>query len=463
MTLYVAASISIRSENGISFGMLRRIDDDRIVFETDGELVPGDDMELRIQLTGLQATIYSHARVTSAVSRQDALSRYCAQLHDMSRDDEALFQEWQAEISQGGSLHRSDLLASAIGCGDSSGPRDPRRIEDNLKRFDERHNELSNPALSNPWGITTETSNTRAGMGRQAIRAALRASLARQGGNKQPAHQSAGTSRSASTSTAPAAVQPPSPPGGAPEPAPHRPASRPPSGSRPPDPGITNSTVSQAGRYRSRQAISDPSPFPTMSSPAARSNTSTTSSNARWRRKVVVRRTDTVTPDSANASHTSRPSRKRPPRKKPIPKSTRPTPPTATPSKRSRVERPEPASQPGRPLPPTRPAPPSRSTTRGPAISFDQTSEPARLIVHFEHRSVYQAQYQQYLCNNALFLQIPEPHPTEGTRLAVTIGLPSGMRVQAPGKIEVLIPTGTGISLELDEESRQVLSMAFYM
>ncbi len=93
-------------------------------------------------------------------------------------------------------------------------------------------------------------------------------------------------------------------------------------------------------------------------------------------------------------------------------------------------------------------------------VFMSMDSSPPALRFHYTNTSAFQGDYRQYLCHDALFVSRKKELPAKGTEMMVNITLPNGASIDTTGRVEVVLPTGLGLSLRLDRAAHKLLEMA---
>ncbi len=157
-----SASISLRSDMGVHFGTAYRIEQAKLIVETDGIYRLGAELEFQLELPRFGSTVYGSVRVQRAAVRSDDLNRYQLDICKLRAEDAVLLQEWVEDMKSGGT---------------SANPQ--------------RHVTISNISLASDMQVRQLGGGTtwdggrmaarREGRGRMGIRAMLRSRLGSEG------------------------------------------------------------------------------------------------------------------------------------------------------------------------------------------------------------------------------------------------------------------------------------------
>ncbi|MFH1464345.1 MAG: hypothetical protein ABIO70_08150 [Pseudomonadota bacterium] len=103
---------------------------------------------------------------------------------------------------------------------------------------------------------------------------------------------------------------------------------------------------------------------------------------------------------------------------------------------------------------------PKLPSSKDPQVHLRLATDPPQIFVRYNTRSGYFGDWQSYLSKNVLFLQNTEETPKKGSIVQVNIFLPAGLSVNCDALVIATLPTGFGLNLRLDAESRLTLSSA---
>ena len=87
-------------------------------------------------------------------------------------------------------------------------------------------------------------------------------------------------------------------------------------------------------------------------------------------------------------------------------------------------------------------------------------ANPPLVVLQYASTESYSNDYDEYLSKEALFVPWVGYKPRRETEILVRIFLPGGIWIVCKGRVEAELPTGFGLSLELDDEIRGRLSAA---
>jgi hypothetical protein len=242
MAIRVKMTIGLKDDVGVSFGTLNKVSDRHLQVEIDAEYHQGQILEFQFALEGWRASVQGEVAVIRVAPHElpHGPTTYALKIVSLAKDRETLYRDWLYEIAQGGGATAPpprDPTSSVV----SNVDRVSRRAEGekrlkNLERQREARRSYSVVSSIAGSGVT----NARPGVGRQALRNALR------GFAGQPDEEKA-------EDEPPASVPPPSRPP-ARVPAPSRPPASVPAPSRLRDvPSVPPSSISHAGSDQRRR------------------------------------------------------------------------------------------------------------------------------------------------------------------------------------------------------------------
>ncbi len=252
MAIRVKMTIGLKDDVGVSFGTLNKVSDRHLQVEIDAEYHQGQILEFQFALEGWRASVQGEVAVIRVAPHElpHGPTTYALKIVSLAKDKETLYRDWLYEIAQGGGATAPpprDPTSSVV----SNVDRVSRRAEGekrlkNLERQREARRSYSVVSSIAGSGVT----NARPGVGRQALRNALR------GFAGQPDEEKAEDEPPASVpppSRPPASVPPPSRPPAS-VPAPSRPPASVPAPSRLRDvPSVPPSSISHAGSDQRRR------------------------------------------------------------------------------------------------------------------------------------------------------------------------------------------------------------------
>lgn len=100
-----------------------------------------------------------------------------------------------------------------------------------------------------------------------------------------------------------------------------------------------------------------------------------------------------------------------------------------------------------------------RDAPAEPEVSVDLASKPTQVEVVWRTLEQYGADYKTYLCSRGLFI-VTSVSLTRETPVAVLLVKPDGGRVRCAGMVVAPMPTGLGLSVDLDDAQLQDLGSA---
>lgn len=172
------ASIAIKSSNGMGFGTAYWMQGDRIAFTTEMELDKDDQIEIRMDLTGFNDSAMGEILLIETRLEDGGMLTCLGQITKMPQADFEMLNQWLDDLISGNSTSQSSRWLRSI-----TNSRSPQASEDEtlaaLRRMDKRMGRESKGLASRSPAERSKDpdSTTRSKIGRQAIRAALRASV----------------------------------------------------------------------------------------------------------------------------------------------------------------------------------------------------------------------------------------------------------------------------------------------
>ena len=179
MRFQVNAIFALQTRQGLAFGCAREMDGERMVFQVPAQLVPGELMDFRMQLAGRPEMVTGSVRIESEYpGPKGELPLVEARLVAMSEQNRSLLQGWLIERSASFSREPSPFASPSM--------NRVRRSESLRSRIKRRQGAQGlKPAPDT-------TSSAAPPQGRDAITAALKASLKRTSRAQLPAQRPVG-------------------------------------------------------------------------------------------------------------------------------------------------------------------------------------------------------------------------------------------------------------------------------
>ncbi|MFH1462990.1 MAG: hypothetical protein ABIO70_01250 [Pseudomonadota bacterium] len=181
MAIRVDTSISLRSEYGVTFGKLLKASDKQLLIDTDTKFRPGTQVEFQLELKAHGVTVYGIAQVTRVTAAADGPSRYLMAITQFGAKDRRIYQEWLYELAQiGGQPSRPSAVVSSIlstrvestaAPGGAAAPAPPPIPLPFAPQGEH----------APTWSAGSSATGNRQGVGRAAVREALRARFAARG------------------------------------------------------------------------------------------------------------------------------------------------------------------------------------------------------------------------------------------------------------------------------------------
>jgi len=239
MAIRVKMTIGLRDDDGVVFGTLSKVSDRHLQVESDASYERGQVLEFQFALEGRRTSVQGDAQVQRVVPHElpHGPSSYAMKVLAVAKGTEAAYREWLYDLAHGGGSsvqpHRdhASSISSTVSRATERRADGERRLADLERRRAQRS---SSSVVSSIMG--SSVSATRDGVGRQALRQALRGFAVRSSGPEAVEHGLEGGGRR------PLEVEPIL--GGIP-PRSATPRSMPPRGD---EPSITPSDFSSAGR-----------------------------------------------------------------------------------------------------------------------------------------------------------------------------------------------------------------------
>jgi hypothetical protein len=185
------ASLAIKSANGMGFGTAYWMQGDRMAFTTQMEIEQDERIEVRMDLTGFNDSAMGQVLVIQTRREDSGMLTCLGQIVEMPKEDFEMLNQWLDDLISGNTASQSSRWLRSIT--NSRGPQaDQAETAAALKRIDKRMgNDSRSPSITpdlqeNP---SSPDSSFRRKIGRQAIRAALRASIQSGATTESPAPQ----------------------------------------------------------------------------------------------------------------------------------------------------------------------------------------------------------------------------------------------------------------------------------
>lgn len=201
MRFQVNAIFALQTRQGLAFGCAREMDGERMIFQVPATLVLGELMDFRMQLAGRPEMVTGSVRIEAEYPGPvGELPLVEARLVAMSEQNRSLLQGWLVERSASFSREPNSFKVGSLNRG--------RRSESLRSRIRRRH---GGQGLK---PVADTSSSAAPPQGRDAITAALKASLKRTSRAQLPAQRPIGASpRPAPPAFTVASPTPPPPPG----------------------------------------------------------------------------------------------------------------------------------------------------------------------------------------------------------------------------------------------------------
>ncbi len=392
MALRVDTGISLRSEYGVTPGRLLKVSDKQMLVTAETKFRPGAKVEFQLELEAYGATVFGIAQVSRVTAYTDAPNRYLLVISQLSSKDKQLYQRWLYDLAQvTGPASRAGLASSIVS---TLGPRGPASRPP--QSTPERTPRSSPPAKGQGrWSVTvgSAVSDARKGVGRAAVREALRARFAERMRSKQ-------------TTGAP-----------------------PPEASREPAEQAKPAEDGTVGRY-GLDAGSITSTVGSSSLPERARPIRSADAEAEFSSKLhTVPRTRTAGGGAITVTHSPEAERQF---------SSRRTPPTDAPSTSSKVSA----------------TPRKRKRVQ---VALNLAAKPPAVSLRYNDPARYRSDWNDYLSKDAIFVRWRESKPGHRAKVLLELTLPNGETLSCSGQVVALMPSGFGLSLTLDDDQRAVL------
>jgi len=175
VAIRVKMSISLRDERGVIFGSLKKVSDRQLDVVCESAYMRGQLLEFQFELEGFRVSVYGKARVEGVNTPELGPSRYVLRIVEQESSQAAQYREWLYELAQGGgsSSRPHEHLSSIISNTARARPERMAEGERRLRAMDERRTRSSATSTSSSW-LSSSVSGARRGVGRTALREALR-------------------------------------------------------------------------------------------------------------------------------------------------------------------------------------------------------------------------------------------------------------------------------------------------
>ncbi len=98
----ILAMLSVQTPGGLVFGTARRIQGQTLGFEADGRMEPGDEVQWRMELPGLDETAMGTMRIMGGAKDANAtVMSWTGAILSVARDDAEVFEVWRQGVESG--------------------------------------------------------------------------------------------------------------------------------------------------------------------------------------------------------------------------------------------------------------------------------------------------------------------------------------------------------------------------
>lgn len=97
----LTATLSVQSRGGLVFGSATQIDGSNLTFELEAQMEVGDNVEWRMELSGLDDTAMGRMRIVSRRADAGYPVRWVGAIMSVSPDDSAVFEVWRRGVEAG--------------------------------------------------------------------------------------------------------------------------------------------------------------------------------------------------------------------------------------------------------------------------------------------------------------------------------------------------------------------------
>ncbi|MFH1463180.1 MAG: hypothetical protein ABIO70_02230 [Pseudomonadota bacterium] len=175
MAIRVQMGIGLRDERGVVFGTLRQVSNRHLKVDIAADYPQGAQLEFQFALDGYRASALGQASVEKVLVDELGLgtSSYLLAIGSLDEHSQPVFREWLYDQAQGGGTasRPHERLISSI----ARAKADPERVREGQRRLealdDARARRSTTSVVSS---VTGASSSTRTGVGRAALRQALR-------------------------------------------------------------------------------------------------------------------------------------------------------------------------------------------------------------------------------------------------------------------------------------------------
>jgi len=117
------AMIAVQSRGGMQFGYVRSADEERVSFEVEAPILPGEEVDWRMQLIGLPETAMGRCVIEQIADQPGRWPLFHARITFMTDPDRALYRGWLKDFAEGGTSRRLERKGGEIEQGLLSGMR----------------------------------------------------------------------------------------------------------------------------------------------------------------------------------------------------------------------------------------------------------------------------------------------------------------------------------------------------
>ena len=176
MAIRVTMTIALRDDNGVVFGTLNKVSDRHLQAEADGVYRQGQVIEFQFALEGRRVSVQGTATVIRVMPHElpHGPTTYALKIVELAPGLDAAYREWLYDLAHGGGSsarpHRDH--AASISSTVSNAASRRSEGERRLRALERAKAARSNSVVSSIAG--SAASSARSGVGREALRSALR-------------------------------------------------------------------------------------------------------------------------------------------------------------------------------------------------------------------------------------------------------------------------------------------------
>ena len=184
MAIRVTMTIGLRDDAGVVFGTLQKVSDRHLQAQSDAEYQQGQIVEFQFALEGRRTSVQGDAQIVrvSPHEMSHGPATYALKILTLAKGKEAVYREWLYELAHGGGSSARPHQDHASSISSTLSNAEQRRLEGErrLAALERAKSERRSRSVVSSI-VGSSVSSARPGVGRQALRQALRGFAVRGG------------------------------------------------------------------------------------------------------------------------------------------------------------------------------------------------------------------------------------------------------------------------------------------